>query len=414
MTTSPRKFFNTDDPCRPEDDYMLPPLPRLPDIGRLVCGGNHLVLRGGPRSGKTTLVKAAVARLNEEWAYRALYCPLEGVRGVSDPGEAMRGRTGSIFEALSRSPVESLRLAAGGDFREKLEAGRGFAATPVETALREIAARVDKELVVFFDDADSLTGPALIFFLSQLRYGWAARARTPFPRSFALVGVRNVAVYLVLMEAAAGLPGWPVPFDLIGNVLTAPYFTLDEVGSLYGQHTEATGQLFEAGAIERAWYWSEGQPWLVNALAKETIGRVLGCDFSRKVTEGHVDKAADLIMRRRETHIDSLAELLMEPRVMRIWEPMLTGADYGFDSGDKRGFVADLRYCLEFGLVRVDGAVRPTNQIIAGVVTRTLIHLIDSMMTANRSGRLIDGRGVTDMNGLTRSIDDFLAKHFDR
>ena len=36
---------------------------------------------------------------------------------------------------------------------------------------------------------------------------------------------------------------------------------------MYQQHTADTGQVFLSEAVDRAFYWTQGQPWLVNALA---------------------------------------------------------------------------------------------------------------------------------------------------
>jgi hypothetical protein len=203
------------------------------------------------------------------------------------------------------------------------------------------------------------------------------------------------------------------PFNIIESVLTLSDFTLDEVKSLYGQHTEATGQLFEAGAIERAWYWSEGQPWLVNALAKEATGKILANDFGRTVTAGHFDEAADNLMRRQETHIDSLMARLMEPRVRRVLEPMLAAADYGLGSGERREYDNDLRYCLELGLVKRGENFRPANPIYARVITRTLNSSVQSELPPRLNGRWMT-RGAIDMRGLLEGFQKYWVKTSDK
>ena len=38
---------------------------------------------------------------------------------------------------------------------------------------------------------------------------------------------------------------------------------------LYQKHSDHTGQIFSSEAIETAWELTNGQPWLVNALAYE-------------------------------------------------------------------------------------------------------------------------------------------------
>ncbi|WP_433443628.1 hypothetical protein [Nonomuraea sp. CA-141351] len=40
---------------------------------------------------------------------------------------------------------------------------------------------------------------------------------------------------------------------------------------LYGQHTQAAGQEFAKDAVDRAFELTQGQPWLVNALAHVII-----------------------------------------------------------------------------------------------------------------------------------------------
>ena len=52
-------------------------------------------------------------------------------------------------------------------------------------------------------------------------------------------------------------------------------FNLEEVGELYQQHTAATGQIFTPESIETAYDLTQGQPWLVNALAKEIVEKWL-------------------------------------------------------------------------------------------------------------------------------------------
>ncbi|MDR2198725.1 MAG: ATP-binding protein, partial [Deltaproteobacteria bacterium] len=78
--------------------------------------------------------------------------------------------------------------------------------------------------------------------------------------------------------------------------------TKDEVKTLYAQHTEATGQIFLDQAVERAYYWSDGQPWLVNALARQVVEEILVNDYNRTITAEHIDQAADDLMKRRDTH----------------------------------------------------------------------------------------------------------------
>jgi type II secretory pathway predicted ATPase ExeA len=46
-------------------------------------------------------------------------------------------------------------------------------------------------------------------------------------------------------------------------------FNESEVRLLLEQHTQATGQVFDEAIFSELWQDSNGQPWLVNALAYE-------------------------------------------------------------------------------------------------------------------------------------------------
>jgi hypothetical protein len=56
------------------------------------------------------------------------------------------------------------------------------------------------------------------------------------------------------------------PFNIKVDSIRIGDFTRDEVADLYDQHTTETGQEFSARAVDLAYYYSQGQPWLVNAL----------------------------------------------------------------------------------------------------------------------------------------------------
>jgi hypothetical protein len=152
-----------------------------------------------------------------------------------------------------------------------------------------------------------------VTFLAQIRDGYLDRHRskeTKFPRSMALVGMRDIRDYLVQVRPEEQSTGLASPFNVKKKSLTLANFTQDEIQSLYNQHTEATGQVFRQEAIERAWYWSEGQPWLVNALAYEVVVEQLKNNYFKVIDGTNIDQAAETLIQRRDTHMDSLLERL--------------------------------------------------------------------------------------------------------
>ncbi|WP_232304191.1 N-6 DNA methylase [Pseudofrankia sp. DC12] len=127
--------------------------------------------------------------------------------------------------------------------------------------------------MLFFDEIDALQGRTLISVLSQLRSGSRNRPVT-FPGSVALCGLRDLRDY---KAASGGDPtrlGGASPFNIAVESLRLGDFTLDEIRSLYGQHTAGTGQVFAPGAVEQVFALTAGQPWLVNAIANEIVRRM--------------------------------------------------------------------------------------------------------------------------------------------
>ena len=134
-----------------------------------------------------------------------------------------------------------------------------------DRVLREVLARwaaADlRALVLLLDEADTLTGDALLSLLSQLRSGYPERRRR-FPQSVVLCGIRDVRDCRAPGVAAS-------PFNIKAESLRLGDFSEAETRALLGQHTEETGQRFGDEALELVWDQTRGQPWLVNTLAHE-------------------------------------------------------------------------------------------------------------------------------------------------
>ncbi len=99
------------------------------------------------------------------------------------------------------------------------------------------------------------------------------------------------------------------PFNIKVASLTMRNFNLEEVGELYQQHTAATGQIFTSEAIETAFDLTQGQPWLVNALAKEIVEKMVKNRIIA-ITKEHILTVKEILIARQDTHLDSLAERL--------------------------------------------------------------------------------------------------------
>ena len=121
-------------------------------------------------------------------------------------------------------------------------------------------------IVLFIDEIDCLVGDTLISVLRQLRSGYDQRPKN-FPQSVCLIGVRDVRDYRIWSDEQQAMVLGGSAFNIKSESLRLNDFTKDEVRALYLQHTQATGQKFDDDAIDYAFEITQGQPWLVNALA---------------------------------------------------------------------------------------------------------------------------------------------------
>ncbi|WP_199789339.1 hypothetical protein [Sorangium cellulosum] len=236
----------------------------------------------------------------------------------------------------------------------------------IKAALAAWAEAAPRPLAVFLDEIDALRDDVLVSVLRQLRDGYRGRPGH-FPASLALIGLRDVRDYKVATEGRDQL-GTASPFNIKVRSLTLRDFTAEEIAELYGQHTADTGQRFEVDAIERAFALTQGQPWLVNALAKVVVEELVD-DRAEPVRRADIERAKEILIDRQETHLDSLAERLREPRVRRILEPMMAGRLLGDVPEDDRRFAVDL------GLLRrnAEGTLEVANPIYREILLRSLV-----------------------------------------
>ena len=325
------RFFNIAGPNVPERHYTLPALQRLPRVRELIDDGLYFVVHAPRQAGKTTTLRTLANELTSEGHYAAVLVSMESADGYQhDPPAAER--------TILQSWRESARMRLPPNLQPppwpESEPGQR-----IRSALQAWCRASPRPLVLFIDEIDTLYGNLLLSVLRQIRDGYDDRP-AGFPWSLALMGMRNVRDYKI---AAGGedRAHSASPFNIAAEALTLNNFTREEVDALYGQHTQETGQVFLSEAIDRAYTLTQGQPWLVNALARQ-LTKTLVQDRSQAITEAHVEEAKEILIRRRDTHLDSLAERLREPRVRAIIEPMLSGEHTGDIPEDDIHFVTDL------------------------------------------------------------------------
>ncbi|MDR1870638.1 MAG: hypothetical protein LBS60_01715, partial [Deltaproteobacteria bacterium] len=205
----------------------------------------------------------------------------------------------------------------------------------------------------------------------------AIRSHSPFPLSIALIGERNIPRRQLEILDEKRLLDHAAPFNIVTEVLTLANFTLEEVKSLYAQHTAATGQVFGDAATQRAHYWTDGQPWLVNALANEVSENILAQDYKAPITPGLIDQAVDNLFDRMDGHLEYLKSRFSESRVQRVITRRLAPGktknppgDSSNDPGFAHHFWHDYDYSFELGLIKGDDLdYEIANPIYARLIT---------------------------------------------
>ncbi|MCW2277601.1 ATP-binding protein [Heliophilum fasciatum] len=399
------RFFNTAGPVNEQDHYCLPPLERwdLEEIIRLIDQKKYFVLHAPRQTGKTTCLLALMNYLNQEGRYRCVYVNVESAQAARE--DVDRG-----ISAILRRLATQARDLFDDSYPEQLlpdilATNSGVSA--LEEMLIGWAKKSPKPLVLLIDEIDSLVGDTLIAVLRQLRSGYAGRPKR-FPQSILLCGVRNVQDYRIHSAQEKAIITGGSAFNIKAESLRLVDFRRDDMERLYGIHTVETGQVFTPEALDEAWLLTQGQPWLINALAYEVCFKIkTGRDRRQSITRAMIQAAKENLILRRETHLDQLTDKLQEERVRRVIAPMLSGVPV---MGNLRP--DDIQYVVDLGLLRQarNGELSIANPIYAEVIPRELAWTIQSGLS-EKTAWYVTADGRLDMSKLLTAFQHFFQEH---
>jgi len=399
------KQFNTAGPCKPDIHYMLSPTARLPELKALIDGQNYFVLHAPRQTGKTTAMMTLAQQLTASGDYTAIVLSVEtGAAFKHDPILAQK--------YIIRNWISTTKVLLPGDLQppklRDIQEEMGLIDPndlDITIYLQSWAIASPRSLVIFLDEIDSLEDETLITVLRQLRTGFPLRPQG-FPHSLALIGVRDVRDYKV---ASGGSPrlNTASPFNIKSESFTLSNFTLEEVTALYHQHTQATGQVFLPETVALVFDLTQGQPWLVNAIARQLV-EVFVPDPTQAITVDNVLQAKERIIQRQETHLDSLVKRLREPEIQAIFEPMLAGDALGSIPED------DVQLLLDLGLCRLQngGGLQVANPIYQEIIPRVLAYVTTASLPAPTiHPRWLTSEGSLNPEALLESFLDFWRQH---
>ncbi len=361
------RFFNTAGPQKVDINYTIDPLSRinLDDIKSLIRQQRYFVLYAPRQTGKTSCMLALCDYLNEEGDYIAVYANVEG-------GQASRNDVQSVVKSTVDTLAEQFRAITKSNMPLQIrdEVQQIGKDAMLSTFLGRLSESLPKPLVLVIDEIDALVGDSLVSVLRQIRSGYAYRPAA-FPQSIILCGVRDVRDYRIVLSNQDIVTGGSA-FNIKAKSLRLGNFTKEEIRELYMQHTQETGQRWDEACFPMVWEATEGQPWLVNALANEVTNEMKeNRDRNITITTEMIYRAQERIIYRCDTHLDILIDKLKEPRVKRVIEPILANseeADEGLVPND------DVLYVRDMGLIKVEKGKprRIANGIYREIIPREL------------------------------------------
>lgn len=400
------RFFNTAGPVRCEIHYCFPPLERfdLPEILTLIDQQKYFVLHAPRQTGKTSALLALMEYLNRQGKYRCVYLNVE-------IAQAAREDVARAMPAILTELASWAKFALDDHFVEQIWPeilARSGEYAALAEVLSQWAVESPEPLVLLIDEIDALIGDTLISVLRQLRAGYARRSKA-FPQSVVLCGVRDVRDYRIHSNREKAIITGGSAFNIKAKSLRLGNFSQTEVRQLYDQHTTETGQVFAETAIERAWELTQGQPWLVNALAYETcFEMVSGRDRSQPITTEMITQAEEQLILRRETHMDQLVDKLQEERVRRVISPILQGS-----SLERAVSQDDIQYVVDLGLVqRTSSGVQIANPIYREIIPRELSYIQQlNFESLYQPTWYIGTDGRLEMDKLLTAFQQFFREH---
>ncbi len=358
------KKFNTAGPVNKVNHYKLDPLTRwdLNVINDLIDDEKYFLLHAPRQSGKTSCLLALRDKINAEDDYICVYVNIEAARGAKNNIED------GIYGILSAIEKRVIRLTKKEDeinaILDKI-IKRGTFNSAIVDFLEKLTEFFDKPFVLLIDEIDSLHGDLIISVLSQLRSGYDDRGEY-FPSSIMLTGVLDIKDYHLLNIGPKHITGGSC-FNIKSESLTIGNFTREEIEQLYLEHTKETGQVFKDEVFDSVYDYTDGQPWLVNALAYEVCFEMKeNNDRSITITKPMIKKAKKRLILSGQTHLDQLSDKLQQERVRNVIQPMIEGKNVDLDE-------QDIIYCRDMGLIKqVRGTYVVANKIYQEVIPREL------------------------------------------
>ncbi|KPA17200.1 Toll-Interleukin receptor domain protein [Candidatus Magnetomorum sp. HK-1] len=180
-----------------------------------------------------------------------------------------------------------------------------------------------KKIAIFIDEFDGIPMSELENFLMVLRdlYQNYKNTQKKALYSVGLVGIRNITKLVV---------GGVSPFNIADQV-NLPMFSIKNVRDLFAQYTIETNQPFTEEAVQKIYFETCGQPWLVNRLGTILTSNIKP-NTSDSINETDVNASIKLLLKENNVHFDNLYEKILLYKKTFL---MILNQDIDYSPNDK-------------------------------------------------------------------------------
>ena len=274
------KTFGTQGPVAPEKNYIVQRSDEIAEIVKRIKRRHYIVLHAPQKTGKTTLFRLVMDALAvEEPTYFMIQLNFENRENLSkedfygDLRKDLCEEIKKVFQKRGDVPSEALS-----DFLENAEITDNISMRFFYKDFEKLL--TNEQLVLFIEKFHGIPETIENGFLASLRSIYNSRYKR-CPHSVVFESLE----WFIQRDMLSAVS----PFN-IQDDYALPNFSMEQVQELLGQYTAEVGQTFAPEVIAALHERTDGQPFLVNQVAR-ILTEELEIPKSEVITMEHFSKA---------------------------------------------------------------------------------------------------------------------------
>jgi len=279
--SKPIREFCAGGPIPKKGYYVLRDRPEIEEIMDKVEKGRYFVIYAPRQVGKTSLIQEVVQKLADDSEYLPLYLTFQ------DFGRRMNEE--EFYRQLARILLREISVALKGkrdkeNYRLEVEIGECRSDWLFTEFLETLHKQIPYHLCLFIDEFEDIPPDVLDGFLRTLRGIYLRKQRDEsynILHSMGVIGVRSINQMTFARTSS--------PFN-IHESISISNFTTEQVRELLMQYSSETGEIFSREVMGFIADKTDGQPYLVNLVAKILTTEIKPYTETRPITISDAEK----------------------------------------------------------------------------------------------------------------------------